>query len=150
MGYCTASTEWPSGVSVPAPVKQLVDTFFSLVDDKSSEVGNKLADEVFAVDGIMQTAQRFEGSDALRKCRDSAWVTVDSRRHEVLKVYASDEEGSDLLLIGQAATGFKNGKKVTMEFAARIIVEGSSTEKPKIKLYQVWADSAPMVKAMQA
>ena len=74
MGYCTASTEWPSGVSVPAPVKQLVDTFFSLVDDKSSEVGNKLADEVFAVDGIMQTAQRFEGSDGKH------WLSVHSSK----------------------------------------------------------------------
>jgi hypothetical protein len=62
MGYTTASTEWPS-IAVPTPVKQLVDTFFSLLDNDNKGVGDRLAGEIFAADGLIDSHSRAEGTE---------------------------------------------------------------------------------------
>jgi hypothetical protein len=53
---------WP----IPRPsleVKQLVHRFFALVDTKSKEVGQTIADEIFTQDGLMVTANAmFQGA----------------------------------------------------------------------------------------
>jgi hypothetical protein len=77
----------------------------------------------------------------IRKSRENAWTVIKSRRHEVLKVYVDDSKGSDLLLIGKVDMKLGNGKGVSGEFIARIVVSGATTSQPKMKLYQVWAVS---------
>ena len=50
MGYSTESTEWPN-FGVASATKDLIDYFFSLLDDPNENVGDKLADEIFTADG---------------------------------------------------------------------------------------------------
>jgi hypothetical protein len=55
-------------------------------------------------------------------------------------VYVHDTHGRDLLLIGRVGMGLANGKSVSGEFVARVLLDESAEEgKPRIKLYQVWA-----------
>jgi hypothetical protein len=35
--------------------------------------------------------------------------------------------------------GFRNGNSLEGEFAGRLVVEDSTTETPKLALYQIWA-----------
>jgi len=59
MDYHTASTEWPS-YPISEATKQLIGSLFSTLDDTSSGAGDRLADEIFAADGV------FDGSHAAR------------------------------------------------------------------------------------
>lgn len=53
MGYVTESTIWPTSVQLDQSVKGLIDLFYTLTDDKSSNAGPRLAEEVFTKDGTM-------------------------------------------------------------------------------------------------
>lgn len=50
-------------------------------------------------------------------------------------------KGDDLLIIGHVEMDFRNGNSLEGEFACRITIEGSSTDAPKLTLYQVYAVS---------
>ncbi|KAJ9636451.1 hypothetical protein H2204_005284 [Knufia peltigerae] len=143
MGYNTELTEWPS-TSVPQPAKLLVDKLFAVLDSKAPEAGDTLADEVFTKDGCLDSHHRFEGADAIRRSRINAWMTLTSRRHEVLKVYTDSYEGDDLLLIGQLTAGFASGELKRGEFIARIRLSQSLSAMPRIKSYKVWMDASAM------
>lgn len=52
MGYSTETTEWPA-IAMSTEAKTLIETFFTLMDDPSDTVGNKLADEIFTHDGML-------------------------------------------------------------------------------------------------
>lgn len=73
--------------------------------------------------------------------RDGAWDTVASRRHTISRVYAHDVDGTDFMILAVNTTGLKNGKSVTGEFTARIIVDQESLNRgqPRLKYVQVWA-----------
>jgi hypothetical protein len=64
MGYWTASTNWPSIKSVPDPVKELIELFFSLADDNSSSAGDRMADEVFTFDAILAGHSNVAGTES--------------------------------------------------------------------------------------
>ena len=64
MGYTIDSTEWPTGVEVPQPVKALVERLYRLRDDTNPGAGDILADEIFSDDGVAYFgASPFRGPD---------------------------------------------------------------------------------------
>lgn len=63
---------------------------------------------------------------------------IQSRRHELLKVYTDSETAEDLLVLGQVTVGYNSGEKKRGEFTARIRLIGTKTSRPKVKLYKVW------------
>lgn len=170
MGYNTKSTLWPIG-NVSSEVKNLIDKFFSLMDDTSDGVGDQLAYEIFTDDGELAApagkATRSEGKtkiartfphiqDAsswlthellykteIRKCRKKAWDVVKERRHTVRQVFSYDQQATDLMLVGDVKMALTNGKYLAGDFAARILLEKGLDGDPKIKLYQVWAVRQP-------
>lgn len=64
---------------------------------------------------------------------------METRKHEVLRVYTHKPDFSDLLFIGKLSATFKNGKSATEEFVVRLTVEGDPATNPKGSLYQIWA-----------
>lgn len=66
MGYVTEKTIWPTSVELDQSVKALLDLFYSLADDKSSEAGPRIAKEVFTKDGAMgSSAGVAKGSEGV-------------------------------------------------------------------------------------
>jgi hypothetical protein len=55
MGYNIGQAVWPT-FSISDQTKALIDKFFRLMDDGSTGVGDKLADEVFTFDGSLSGA----------------------------------------------------------------------------------------------
>ena len=58
----------------------------------------------------------------------------------MVKVYASDAEGLDLVLIGKLVAAVKSGKEAEVGFAARIVME-QTIKGLRIKLYEAWSVS---------
>ena len=50
MDPATAKTEWPV-MPIPDPVKELLNRWFALTDDKSDDAALKMSKEVFTSDG---------------------------------------------------------------------------------------------------
>ncbi|KAI8939892.1 hypothetical protein NX059_003621 [Plenodomus lindquistii] len=148
VSYVIDGTSWPK-FDVPDAIRALIEKFFTLMDDSGPGVGDKLADEVFTSDGVLvASAGTTRGSSEIRKCRDNAWSVIKKRRHTVRTVYIHDPECSDLMLIGDAEMGLADARSVNMQFTARIITGGDASSAPRIKMYQVWADTAAFAKAL--
>ncbi|KAH8701517.1 hypothetical protein BGW36DRAFT_423830 [Talaromyces proteolyticus] len=144
-----SSTEWPS-VVVPRAVQRLLDHFFSLMDTMTDEAGSKLTTDIFTSDAtFISSSGTFKGSLEIKQSRAKAWEHVTSRYHEIVKVYSATEDGSDLLMIGNAVLVLKNGKKVQGDFLGRARIERINTPDPRMSFFQAWGDTGPMIKAMQ-
>lgn len=136
----TPSTEWPS-TPVPEAIKNLLSRFYSLGDSNSDDAGRRLGEEVFTATGqIVVNKRTIDGPD-IATSNHGMWVGLETRRHEVLKVYACSDAGDDLMLMGNVTWGFKNGEVVEGGFAARAVVVNGDSEKPRLKLYQGWGVS---------
>ncbi|KAF5696239.1 Type I inositol 1,4,5-trisphosphate 5-phosphatase 2 [Fusarium globosum] len=119
MGSEIKETIWPDH-PVPNKVKNLIHRFFELLDSQDSNVGDILADEIFAPDAHAQFgAQVFTGTEA------------------------------DLLFIAWVSMDLKNGEHVECEFVGRLQFEDAQGQKPKIKSYGIWADSSLLAKAIE-
>jgi hypothetical protein len=159
MGYNTEQTEWPT-FEINTAVKHLIDRFFWHLDQQDPSVGNVLADEIFGKTGEAEFGgHTFTGTEGkstpsfslsslcrrlnlvpeIRRSRDNAWKLITKRRHKVLKVFAADLDGSDLLFIGHVAMDLHNGKSVAGEFTGRLRIENATSSEPKLLLYQIWA-----------
>ena len=63
MVYNTENTEWPS-FKINSAVKNLISDFFLLLDNKDANVGDKLADDIFASKGEAKFGgHTFVGTD---------------------------------------------------------------------------------------
>jgi hypothetical protein len=62
MSYNIASTEWPS-YPISEEIKQLIGSLFSTLDDTGSRAGDRLADEIFAADGVFDGSHAAKGSE---------------------------------------------------------------------------------------
>lgn len=166
------NTIWPDH---PAPnaVTAWVETLFSLLDSKDPSAPEKVA-ALYVEDAVVygmagkavgtegplpHLLERTEERElrlimvrlAIVKARQNSWAHMDSRKHEVLRVYSSKNDFSDLLLIGRLSARFKNGKEVTDDFIVRLVFQGDTGLDPKGSLYQIWAvsEARPMAYAAQ-
>ena len=56
--------------------------------------------------------------------------------HHILKVFAQDARGSELMLLGRLVIDFKNGTKQDDDFGA--LIETVDMNGPRMKLFQAW------------
>ncbi|KAF2808131.1 uncharacterized protein BDZ99DRAFT_534054 [Mytilinidion resinicola] len=147
----TTNTEWPS-IGVAPSTKQLLDDFFVILDEDTPDAGEKLATRIFTPDGTFITSsEKFTGFDEIKVSREHAYDVVKERVHTLIKVYTSTDDGSDLLAIGDASIVLhKNDIKIAGNLIARIVLKDVGTDNVRIKYFQVWGDSGPMIKALQA
>lgn len=64
MSYTLASTKWPS-FPISEATKQLVGSLFSTLDDTSNGAGDRLADEIFATEGVFEGIHPVKGTEGM-------------------------------------------------------------------------------------
>ncbi|KAJ4169266.1 hypothetical protein NW754_001350 [Fusarium falciforme] len=130
----------------------MIDRFFNTLDSTDADAGDRLADEIFTQDGKLKLGGKWlVGSDAIRRSRDNVWNAITSRRHVIVKVYSSQADTcDDLLLLGNNTIQVRSGKTVQFNFVARIGLEGLNSSDLRIKSCETWADSAPVKEALQS
>jgi hypothetical protein len=64
MGFNTALTEWPA-IPLRDPVKKLIDDLFSTLDNTDKGAGDRLADEIFAPDGVFNGHHPVKGTEGM-------------------------------------------------------------------------------------
>lgn len=101
----TPETTLPTSVKIPHSHIALLDAFFKVADEitPSPEASERFG-EIFTADGVWKTpVATYTGHDELMQS-GTLWTALRSRksmRHWVSKVYASDTEGKDLMLLGR-------------------------------------------------
>ncbi|KAH8648259.1 hypothetical protein BGZ61DRAFT_376428 [Ilyonectria robusta] len=120
MSYTSKNTLWLSD-SIGQDVKDLITKFYTLADPKESNAGTRMATEVFTNDAVLVTANgTFRGVSEIARSRDNAWSVVESRKHRVLKVFASDQEDPELSILGAVEMSVKNGRSLDSPFACHV------------------------------
>ncbi|KAH8885886.1 hypothetical protein GQ53DRAFT_845261 [Thozetella sp. PMI_491] len=150
MRYPIESTAWLSE-RMGENVKNLIATFYELADSRESDAGARMAADVFSSDAVLVSAHAtFRGSAEISKSRDNAWAVVKSRKHHILKAFASNQEPQELSLIGTVEMGLYSGKTIVSPFSCHIELDSSpsSPENPRIKAMEVFADTAPLAAAL--
>jgi hypothetical protein len=75
----------------------------------------------------------------IQSSRQHAWNAAKTRSHKLIRVYVFDSDATDLMVVGTVVQGLVNGKSVSGEWAARILLERGPVGNFKIKLHHVWA-----------
>jgi len=140
------STEWPS-TPISDDIKQKITLLFKLVESKESTVGFRLASDVYTKDArIVTPHSKATGTAEILTCRDHVWEGVQSRKHDITKVYASDADGMDIMLLGTLTTVKNDGSIAKGGLVARLVFEGNVEDKGglhgggvKVKFYQAGA-----------
>lgn len=68
-----------------------------------------------------------------------------ARKHQVHHVFAHDDEGHDIMVIGGVEMTLANGNTLHMQFSCRFLVDEASYNagNPRLALVQVYAVSLP-------
>jgi len=145
----TTNTEWPA-IPVPETLKKLMDHFFVIMDKNTPGAGARLAAEVFTPEAtFILSGGTYVGTEEIKVSRIEAWKVVASRDHKIRKVYTCNDDASDLLFIGRAKMTLINGKYIEGDFIGRAIYQNFNSPDVKMKHFQVWGDSGPVIRALQ-
>lgn len=96
-----------------------------------------------SVEGGRQVQTLTAVDIAISHSRDNAWNIVASRYHTVSQVFVNDSDAHDLTLLGELKQAFTNGKELTAQFAAHLVIDAEShaAGKPRLSLMEVFAVS---------
>ncbi|OQU94363.1 hypothetical protein CLAIMM_00724 [Cladophialophora immunda] len=136
----TETTQWPA-TPIAAKIKDLINLFFALAESKHADAGPRLAHEVFHPDGKWLTPLgAHTGAEAISKSRDRVWEGIASRKHKIVRVFASDSAGEDIFLLGELSVVRDDGSTSVSDFVARLMTQSATEEaNPRIVLYQAQA-----------
>jgi hypothetical protein len=70
---------------------------------------------------------------------------MQERRHQLLRVFTSKQDFSDLLLVCKLTAKLKNGNEVSGEFISHLVFEGDTNVHPKGSLYTIWNVSSTYI-----
>lgn len=135
----TSTTIFASSITPEA--RRFIASFYAASDDGSD---HEAYVDKFTPDGtLVMGIKTSVGSDQIRTARTASWVPVNTRKHVVNGVYASDDP-NDIMLFGTVEYGFKNGKSITNVWSARMLLTNS-----KLSFYQVFIDMSPFLEAIK-
>ena len=144
----TPTTSYPPAPFTPAQSHiTLLDDFFRIGDSlASSPSASQDFASIFTNDGVWKTpSAAFSGLEQLRTS-GSDWAflrEIESMRHWVLRVYANDAEGKELMLHGRIEV-CKGGEVMEVDFGARVEMGSEQDEhpaEPKLRFFQGWSSS---------
>ncbi|KPI41928.1 uncharacterized protein AB675_5311 [Cyphellophora attinorum] len=123
--------------------------FYRISDDPSEQSHTAYADSVTKDGTLIMGLKKAQGYDEILELRKGLWSgPVKTRKHTLKQIFPFGEGSKEVMLHGSVDYGLKNGKDVNVEWAGRaVLVEDGG--KLKMREYQVYLDSAPVVNAMK-
>lgn len=143
----TPSPSISTSLSVSPRIVAFFENFYAISDNPSTH--EEYAQALSADAELIMGTKRGQGHDEILALRKANWAgPIASRRHVLHKIFpfAADE----VMLYGAVTYGLKNGNEVTVDWAARAVFEDVDTAAEgslRMKFYQVYLDSAPVLEA---
>ncbi|KAK9449448.1 uncharacterized protein V1518DRAFT_433027 [Limtongia smithiae] len=144
-------TIYPEGFTDPK-VEAFLTKFYQISDTPTAnaEYVDQFTDDATLIMGLKTAI----GDKNIRTLRESMWGAIVGRHHVLTQVFPFQtvEQASELgqyALTGTVEFTLKNEKKVSVSWGAKMdLLRGKEGEQPKIKFYQVYVDSTPVVQAL--
>ncbi|KAK7204884.1 hypothetical protein BZA70DRAFT_280250 [Myxozyma melibiosi] len=145
-------TKYPEGFSDPK-IEAFLTGFYKLSDtvgEDAAYVAKYSADAK-----LIMGLKVAEGSEQIAELRKGMWGAVVGRHHVLLQVFPFQPAKSrtgEFALVGTVDYTLHNGKKVLVEWGAKMVVDRGSAESDDVKItfYQVYVDSTPVAKALSS
>ncbi|ETI21772.1 hypothetical protein G647_05841 [Cladophialophora carrionii CBS 160.54] len=140
----------PSGVNLDPRIVPFFEKFYDISDTPAAHdayVASFLPDADFVM-GTKVT----RGSDGILELRKGLWSgPVQRRKHTLEKIFpfGTGQDAREVMLYGSVEYGLKNGKELTVQWAARAVLGEDDDGGLRFKLYQVYLDSAPVTNALK-
>lgn len=140
----------PSNPQLDARVSEFYENFYRVSDDPSEQSHTEYTESLTKDGTLIMGTKKATGHDNILELRKGLWSgPVKTRKHTLKQIFPFGDNSKNVMLHGHVDYGLKNGKAVNVEWAARaelVEVDG----KLKMKEYQVYLDSAPVVNAVKA
>ncbi|EXJ76299.1 uncharacterized protein A1O5_00807 [Cladophialophora psammophila CBS 110553] len=150
MSYVTAGTIWPDP-PIPKPFQALVEKLLEIGDGADANSGYRMATEIFSPDGVLDHGSyKFVGTEEITNCRSKPKPgrQIVKRQHRISRVYSQTAKGDDFVVVGELNVVFDNGKTLRNPLAARGVIDESTVDtEPRLKLWALFVDMAPMIAA---
>ena len=137
----------PSNPQVDPRVVEFYENFYRVSDDPSDQAHIEYVDSLTKDGTLVMGTKKATGYDNLMDLRKGLWSgPIKTRKHTLKQIFPFGDNSKNVMLHGSVDYGLKNGKAVTVEWAGRaeLVEEGG---KLKMKVYQVYLDSAPVANA---
>ena len=119
--------------------------FYKVSDDpeQHEEYAKSITDDGTLIMGT----KKATGYKEILEARKALWSgPVKTRKHTLKKIFPFGDNSNELMLFGTVKYVLKNGKEVTVDWAARALMAHAKAGL-KMGFYQVYLDSAPVVNA---
>lgn len=139
----------PSNPQLDPRVVDFYENFYRVSDDPSDQAHLEYADSLTKDGTLSMGTKKATGYDNVLELRKGLWSgPIKTRKHTLKQIFPFGDNSKNVMLHGSVDYGLKNGKAVTVEWAARaeLVEEGG---KLKMKEYQVYLDSAPVANAVK-
>jgi hypothetical protein len=137
----------PSNPKIDPRVVEFYENFYRVSDDPSDQAHKEYVESLTHDGTLVMGTKKATGYDNVMELRKGLWSgPVKTRKHTLKQIFPFGDNSKNVMLHGSVDYGLKNGKDVTVEWAARaeLTEEGG---KLKMKEYQVYLDSAPVANA---
>ncbi|ETN36207.1 uncharacterized protein HMPREF1541_08484 [Cyphellophora europaea CBS 101466] len=123
--------------------------FYRISDDPSEQAHVEYADSLTKDGTLVMGTKKGTGYDNILELRKGLWSgPIKTRKHHLKQIFPFGDDSKNVMLHGFVDYGLKNGKEVQVEWAGRaVLVEEEG--KLKMKEYQVYLDSAPVLNAVK-
>ncbi|KIX95133.1 uncharacterized protein Z520_09049 [Fonsecaea multimorphosa CBS 102226] len=124
------------------------ERFYSVSDNPTAH--DDYADSFLPDADFVMGSKSVKGYDQVLELRKGLWNgPIHSRKHHLHKIFPFGEgdAGLECMLYGSVDYGLKNGKQLTLEWAARAVLAEYEGKELRFKHYQVYLDSAPVANA---
>ncbi|KIV78567.1 hypothetical protein PV11_06211 [Exophiala sideris] len=141
----TYKGQTPSDLQVDPRIVPFFERFYAVSDDP--EAHEEYAQSFVPNADFAMGAKKTVGYDGILELRHGLWTgPVKTRKHSLTKIFPFGSGSNELMLYGTVDYGLKNGKEVTVDWAARAVM-AEHQGALKFKLYQVYVDSTPVANA---
>ncbi|OAP54510.1 hypothetical protein AYL99_10958 [Fonsecaea erecta] len=122
------------------------ERFYDVSDNPTAHA--EYADSFLPDADFVMGSKAVKGHDQVLELRKGLWTgPIQTRKHKLEKIFPFGESSLECMLYGSVDYGLKNGKQLTVEWAARAVLAEYEGKELRFKKYQVYLDSAPVANA---
>jgi len=139
----------PSSSTLDPRIVPFFEHFYDVSDTPSAHEAyvNSFLPTAHFVMGTRSTS----GHDGILDLRKGLWSgPIQRRKHTLEKIFpfGASDDVKEVMLYGSVDYGLKNGKELTVQWAARAVLADYEGDL-RFKFYQVYLDSAPVTNAVK-
>lgn len=136
------STQFPAFPKIPLSYIALIDRFCALIDTLADN-GAQIAAEIFTPTAVWKNSLgTHKGVPEIARSREKPLDGMRAIKHDVLKVFAFDEGGKEIMLLVRLIADWEHGKQEWIDSVGRFEIVDTE-DGPRCSFLQGWVWREP-------